>query len=55
MNIFTRGSVNFIQQPRSNLTEALEQCYKAPGAMLRSCWRNIPKGICKNRKTPISG
>jgi len=28
----------FLQQPRSNLTEALEQCYRIAVTKLRGCW-----------------
>ena len=38
---FTGPSVNFLQGPWSNLTAALENYYKAPGAMLQGCWRNL--------------
>ena len=38
---FTGPSVNFLQQPWSNLTAALENYYKAPGALLQGCWRNL--------------
>ena len=39
---------NFLQQPRSNLTEALEQCSSYPVAMLRSCWRKFTEAVGKN-------
>lgn len=38
---FTGPSVNFLQGPWSNLTAALENYYKAPGALLQGCWRNL--------------
>ena len=38
---FTGLSVNFLQGPWSNLTAALENYYKAPGALLQGCWRNL--------------
>ena len=45
---FTEPSVNFLQQPWSNLTEALEHCYRIAGALLRGCWRKLPTVVCKN-------
>ena len=51
MNIFTRGSVNFLQQPRSNLTEALEHCSGIAVAKLQGCWR---KFTGKKRRSPLS-
>ena len=38
---FTGPSVNFLQGPWSNLTAALENYDKAPGALLQGCWRNL--------------
>ena len=37
--------VNFLQKPRSNLTEPLEQCSSYPVALLRSCWRKFTEGV----------
>ena len=37
--------VNFLRQPRSNLTEPLEQCSSYPVALLRSCRRKITEGV----------
>ena len=45
---FTGGSVIFLQQPRSKLTEPLEHCSGAAGALLQSCWRNVPNAVWKN-------
>ena len=44
---FTGASVNFLQGPWSNLTAALENCYKAPGALLQGCWRNLTDTLGK--------
>lgn len=49
---FTDGAVNFLRGLWSNLTEALERCSKAAGALLRGCWRNITVGSGKAAKPP---
>ena len=49
---FTGLSVNFLQQPWSNLTAALENCYKAPGALLQGCWRNLTDTPGNLRRLP---
>ena len=50
---FTGPSVNFLQQPWSNLTAALENYYKAPGALLQGCWRNLTDTPGKPAKAAV--
>ena len=45
---FTDPAVTLFQQPRSKLTEPLEHCSGAAGALLQSCWRNVPNAVWKN-------
>ena len=44
---FTDPAVTLFQQPRSKLTEPLEHCSGAAGALLQSCWRNVPSMVWK--------
>ena len=46
-------SVNFLQGPWSNLTAALENYYKAPGALLQGCWRNLTDTLGKPAKAAV--
>ena len=50
---FTGPSVNFLQGPWSNLTAALENYYKAPGALLQGCWRNFTDTPGKPAKAAV--
>ena len=43
---FTDPSVILFQHPRSNLTEALECCSGAAGALLQGSWRKLLRGFC---------
>ena len=48
MKNFTDTALTLFQQPRSKLTEPLEHCSGAAGALLQSCWRNVPNAVWKN-------
>ena len=44
----TEGSVNFLQQPRSNATAMLENCYNSPVRLLQQPRRKFT-GLLRNR------
>lgn len=53
MKNFTDPAVTLFQQPRSKLTEPLEHCSGAAGALLQSCWRNVPNMVWKRGTAKI--
>ena len=47
-----KSAVIFLQEPCSNLTEALEQCSSYPVALFRSSWRKFTDASVKFRRWP---